>query len=84
LIPLHWGIYWAFIGPRTSPLIDARQGHSLLHMQLEPCVLLGWWLPTSGPALLCWVLSVRFFLHDPPRTIVINWIASCPLLLLRV
>ena len=43
-IPLHWGIYQAFIGPRTSPPIDASQGHHLLHMQLEPCVLLGWWL----------------------------------------
>jgi hypothetical protein len=43
-IPLHWGIYWAFIGPSTSPPIDAWQGHPLLHMQLEPCVLLCWWL----------------------------------------
>ena len=42
--PLHWSIYQAFIGPRTSPPIDAWQGHPLLHMQLEPCVLLGWWL----------------------------------------
>lgn len=37
----------AFIGPRVSPLIDAQQGHSLLHMWLEPwvspCVLLGCW-----------------------------------------
>jgi hypothetical protein len=37
----------AFTGPRASPPIDSRQGHSLLHMQLEPwvppCVLLGWW-----------------------------------------
>jgi hypothetical protein len=38
LIPLHWGFYAAFIGPRTSPPIDAWQGHPLLHMQLEPCV----------------------------------------------
>jgi hypothetical protein len=43
LLPLHWGIYQAFIGPRTSLPIDAWQGHPLLHMQLEPCVLLGWW-----------------------------------------
>ena len=41
---LHWSIYQAFIGPRTSPPIDAWQGHPLLYMQLEPCVLLGWWL----------------------------------------
>jgi hypothetical protein len=47
-ISLHWGIYWAFIGPRTSPPIDTWQGRPLLHMQLEPwvpsCVLLVWWL----------------------------------------
>ena len=47
-ISLHWSIYWAFIGPRTSPPIDAWQGHPLLHMQLEPCVLLGWWLSPWG------------------------------------
>ena len=37
----------ALPGPRASPPIDVRQGHPLLHMQLEswvpPCVLLGWW-----------------------------------------
>jgi hypothetical protein len=33
-IPLHQGIYQAFIGPRASPPIDAWQGHPLLHMQL--------------------------------------------------
>jgi len=39
----HWTLTW----PRTSPPIDARQGHPLLHMQLEPwvypCVLFEWW-----------------------------------------
>ena len=44
-IPVHWGIYQIFIGPRTSPTIGAWQGHhQLLHMQLEPCVLLLSWL----------------------------------------
>jgi hypothetical protein len=43
-ITLHWSIYWAFIGTKTSSPIDAWQGHPLLHMQLEPCVLLGWCL----------------------------------------
>ena len=43
-IPLYWGIYQAFIGPRTSPPINACEGHPLLYMQLEPCVLLSWWL----------------------------------------
>jgi hypothetical protein len=42
-IPLYWGIYWAFIRPRTSPPTDAWQGQPLLHMQLEPGVLLSWW-----------------------------------------
>jgi hypothetical protein len=28
-VPLHWSIYWAFIGTRTSPPIDAWQGHPL-------------------------------------------------------
>jgi hypothetical protein len=39
--------HWAFTGPRTSPHIDDRLGHSLLHMQLEPpvppYVFFGWW-----------------------------------------
>jgi hypothetical protein len=43
-IPLHWGVYWAIIGPRPSSPIDAWQGHPLLHMQLDPCVLLCLWL----------------------------------------
>jgi hypothetical protein len=41
---LHWGIFWAFVGPRTSPPIDTWQGHPLPHMQLEPSVLHCWWL----------------------------------------
>jgi hypothetical protein len=40
----NWGIYQAFIGPRTSPPINSWQGHPLLHMQLEQRVLFGWWL----------------------------------------
>jgi hypothetical protein len=43
-IPLPWDIYRAFLGPRTSTSIDAWQGQPMLHMQLEPCVLLCWWL----------------------------------------
>jgi hypothetical protein len=38
------GIYQAFIGPRISPPIDVWQWRPLLHMQLEPCIFLGWWL----------------------------------------
>ena len=37
----------AFTGTTASPPVDAQQGHSLIHMQLEPwvppCVLLDWW-----------------------------------------
>jgi hypothetical protein len=43
-IPLHWGIHWAITGPRASPPTDSWQGHPLLHMQLEPCVIICWWL----------------------------------------
>jgi hypothetical protein len=57
LIPLHCGSYAAFIGPRSFPPVDAWQGHPLLHMQLEPCVLLGWWL---SPWELWFYLSVLF------------------------
>jgi hypothetical protein len=33
----------AFIGERASSPIDDLLGHPLLHMQLEPCVLFGWY-----------------------------------------
>ena len=37
----------AFTEPRASLPNDDRQGHPLLHMQLEPrippCILFGWW-----------------------------------------
>jgi hypothetical protein len=70
-IPLHWGIYGAFIGPRTSPLTDVWQCQLLLYMQLEPCVLLGWWLSLweIWGVLVCWyccfsygVASLWYFL----------------------
>ena len=38
---------FTYTGTRVSPPIDAREGHPLLYMQLEPwvpaCVLFGWW-----------------------------------------
>jgi hypothetical protein len=43
LISPHWGIYWVFTGQRTSPPIDAWQGHPLLYMQMESYVLFCWW-----------------------------------------
>jgi hypothetical protein len=54
----------AFTGPRTSTPTDAWQGHPLLHMQLEPCVLLGcWYSPWAlggGGVLIGWYLSWSF------------------------
>jgi hypothetical protein len=38
--------YWAFTGPRTTPLIDAWQVYPLLHVTkpwVPPCVHFGWW-----------------------------------------
>ena len=54
---LYWGIYWAFIRPRTSPSIDAWLGHPLLHMQLEPCLLLCWWL-SSWELWRVWLVDI--------------------------
>jgi len=49
----------AFPGPRASLLIDAQQGHPLLHTQLElwvhSYVLLGWWF---SPWEFWWVWLV--------------------------
>ena len=43
-------------GPRTSPPIDVREGHPLLHMYLEPYILpstlLSWW---SSPWKHCMI-----------------------------
>jgi hypothetical protein len=53
----------AFTGPRTSPPIDARQGHPLLHMWLEPwvppCVLFGWWF-SPWELWRVWLVNVVF------------------------
>jgi hypothetical protein len=43
-IQVHWVIYHTFMGQRTSNFFDASQGHTLLHMQLELCLLFCWWL----------------------------------------
>jgi hypothetical protein len=55
--------HWAFIGPRTFPSIDAWQDHPLLHMQLEPCVLFGWWFSPWelwGICLSAWMILLFF------------------------
>jgi hypothetical protein len=59
LLPWHSPIMgnWAFTGSRASPLIEARQCHPLLHMQLEPWVP---WVPPSvffGWCFSLWMLS---------------------------
>jgi hypothetical protein len=48
-LPSHFPTleHWAFTGPRASSSTDAQQGDSLLHIWLEPCVLLGWWFTPS-------------------------------------
>jgi hypothetical protein len=43
----------AFTGPRASPLIDARYGHPLLHIQLEP------WVPPGAFFVGCLVPGTR-------------------------
>jgi hypothetical protein len=57
-VPLPWGIYGAFMGPRAFPPIDAWQGHPLLHMQLEPCVLPWWWL-SPWELLEDWLVDIN-------------------------
>jgi hypothetical protein len=53
----------AFTGPKTSPLVDDLQGHSLIHMLLEPwvspCVLFGWWFNS-------WELWEYWLIHIVP------------------
>jgi hypothetical protein len=57
--------HWAFTGPRASPSTDARWGHPLLHMQLEPwippCVHNGWWFSPWEVWSSGW-LKLLFFL----------------------
>jgi hypothetical protein len=52
--PTYWFWQRTFTGPRASLPIGDQQGHSLLHMQLEPWVppyvLFGWWF---SPWELC-------------------------------
>jgi hypothetical protein len=56
LIHLHLGIYRTFIGSRISSSIHAWPGQPLLHMHLEPSVLLCWllspWSSWQGEGLV--------------------------------
>ena len=64
----------AFTGPRVSPSIDAQESRPLLHMQLEPCVLFGWWyclweLWSWGFWLVDIVLSTRLEIPSAPSVL---------------
>ena len=90
-ILLHWGIYQAFIGPRTSPPIDAWPGHSLLHMQLEPCVLLGWWLSPWEILFFLWgckplqlLQSFLWLLFWGPRAQSNGWLRASASVFVRL
>jgi len=80
----------ALAGPRTSPPIDAQQGHPLLHMKRElwvcPHVLFGWWFSPwqlwfIGIVILMWLqapsaLSI-LSLTPPMRTwLLVQWLAA--------
>jgi hypothetical protein len=56
------------IGPRTTLPTDAWQGHPMLHMSLEPCVLLGWWLIpgiSGGWGLVGWYFCSSYKVANP-------------------
>jgi hypothetical protein len=64
------GHLWIFIGPRTSPSIGTWHSHPLLHMQLEPCVLLCWWLSPwefggRGRGWVCWYCCSSYGFANP-------------------
>jgi hypothetical protein len=79
----------AFTGPRASPPIDGRQGHALLHMQLEPwvppCVLFGgcfspwelwgyWLVHTVVPPMWLQTPSFHWVLFlAPPLGTLCSW-----------
>jgi hypothetical protein len=72
-ISLYWDIYWTFIVPRTFPSIDAWEDHPLLHMKLEPCILLCWWLSSwelwgSGWLILFYGVAKPFQSFTPSLT----------------
>jgi hypothetical protein len=71
-IPLHCDIYRAFIGAENSPPIDSWQGHHLLHIHLELCILLGWWLSPSElwgwVGLVGWYCCSSYVVANPFNT----------------
>ena len=69
------GITQAFIGPRISPPIESWQGSPLLHMQLEPYVLLGWLLrPWDLWGILFDIVALLMRLQTPSAPSVLSLI----------
>jgi hypothetical protein len=54
----------SFPGPRVSSPIDVRQGHPVLHTQLEPwvlpCVFFGWWFSPRSSEGSGWLILLLF------------------------
>ena len=72
-VSLHWSIYRAFIGLRTTPLTDAWQGHPLQLMYLELSILLCWWVSPwepLGDQLVDVILTVG--LQSPSTPLVLS------------
>jgi hypothetical protein len=57
----------AFTGPRAPPPIDDQQGHSLLHIQLEPQVLLRVFLYSSKELWGYWLLMFLLWGFSPSQ-----------------
>ena len=61
--------HWASTGPRAFPPIDARYGHPLLHIQLEPwvppCVHFGWWVSPWEGVLFSWYCCSSYAVANP-------------------
>jgi hypothetical protein len=52
-------------GPRASPPIDVRQGHPLLHMQLEPWWFNSWELGAGGGESGWFILLFFLWVANP-------------------
>ena len=86
LPPTHSSLPWhsptlgqrAFTGPTTSPPIDARQDHSLLHTWLDPWiptwVLFDWWFNTweLWGGLVGWYCCYPMGLQTPSVSSVLS------------
>jgi hypothetical protein len=66
----------AFTGSRAFPPIDVWQVHPLLHMPLEPCVILGWcfspWELWWGGGLVGWYCCSSYEVVNPSPPSVLS------------